>query len=171
MKTKSKNLLLVILLIAVIGMAVGYAALSQQLVIKGTANITTEWEVEVKSITPASTNASTGAKDKVSPTFTATTASFDVNLAYPGATAVYVIKVENSGTINARLASISGIQEANAQEPTGITYSINAKENDFLASKETKEYTVTVVWDANATEIPDAKGKTATITLNYVQAE
>ena len=85
MKTKNKNLLLVILLIAVVGMAIGYAALSQQLVINGTANITTEWDVHIKNITASAGNATTGAQDKTQPSFTATSATFDVDLAYPGA--------------------------------------------------------------------------------------
>lgn len=171
MKTKNKNLLLVILLIAVIGMATGYAALSQQLVINGTANITTEWDVHISGITASGNNSSTGAKDKISPTYTSTSATFNVDLTQPGATAQYTLTVENSGTINAKLDSISGIKEANAIEPTGITYTINAKENDALLSGDTKDYIVTVTWNADMTEIPENKTKTATITLNYVQAD
>lgn len=37
MKRKSKNLLVLIVLLAIIGIAVGYAALSQTLTLKGTA--------------------------------------------------------------------------------------------------------------------------------------
>ena len=171
MKTKSKNLILVVLLIAVVGMAVGYAAMSQQLVIKGTASITTEWDVHFKSIVQSSMNASNGAIDKVAPSFTSTSATFDVSLDRPGATAQYTVTVENSGTIDAKLTSVSGVTEANLLEPKAITYSIDAKQNDILSSKETKDYVVTVKWDASSTEIPNEKGKTATITLNYVQAD
>lgn len=171
MKTKNKNLLLVILLIAVIGMATGYAALSQQLVINGTANITTEWDVHISGITPSSNNINNSAKDKISPTYTSTSATFNVDLTKPGATAQYTLTVENSGTINAKLDSISGIKEANSIEPTAITYTINAKENDILLSGDTKDYIVTVTWNADMTEIPENKTKTATITLNYVQAD
>lgn len=171
MKTKNKNLLLVILLIAVVGMAIGYAALSQQLVINGTANITTEWDVHIKGITASSNNSTTGATDKAVPTFTATSATFDVNLAYPGASATYTVTVENGGTIGAKLQDVTGVEAANSTEPTGITYEINANANDTLASGNTKDYTVTVTWDADATQIPETKTKTATITLNYVQAD
>lgn len=170
MKTKSKNLILVVLLIAVMGMAVGYAALSQQLVINGTANITTEWDVHISAIKAADSNANTGATDKVTPSFTATSATFETNLAYPGAKAEYIITVENSGSIDAKLESVTDLTPINNIEPTGIKYSINAVEDDELKSKETKEYIVTVTWDAEATEIPETKFKTATITLNYVQA-
>lgn len=171
MKTKSKNLILVVLLIAVVGMAVGYAAMSQQLVIKGTASITTEWDVHFKSIVPSPMNASNGATDKVAPSFTSTSATFDVNLDRPGATAQYTVTVENSGTIDAKLTSVSGVTEANLIDPKAITYSIDAKANDVLSSKETKDYIVTVTWNASSSEIPTEKGKTAIITLNYVQAD
>lgn len=171
MRTKNKNVLLVILLIAVMGMAVGYAALSQQLVINGTANITTEWDVHIKSITSSSNNSSTGAKDKSTPSFTATSATFDVDLAYPGASASYIVTVENSGTINAMIDEVTGIESANTQEPTAIKYSINAVSKDELLAGTEKEYVVTVKWDESATQIPNTKTKTATITLNYVQAD
>lgn len=171
MKTKNKNLLLVILLIAVVGMAIGYAALSQQLVINGTANITTEWDVEITGITAAAGNSTTGATDKTPPTFTATSATFNVDLAYPGASATYTVKVENKGTIDAVLQEVTGVEAANSAEPTGITYTIDAKADDTLTSKATKDYTVTVTWDAAETTIPTTKTKTATITLNYVQAD
>lgn len=172
MKSKSKNLVLVVLLIAVMGMAVGYAALSQQLIINGTANITTQWDVHIKSITASGNNSSTGASEaNGAPTFTGSSATFNVNLAYPGASATYILEVENAGSIDAKLQEVSGIDAANILEPQGITYSIDAKQNDTLTSKETKTYTVTVKWDASATEIPNTKSKTATITLNYVQAD
>ncbi len=171
MKTKNKNLLLVILLIAVVGMAIGYAALSQQLVINGTANITTEWDVHIEGITASSDNAANGATDTTTPTYTATSATFDVNLAYPGASASYTVYVKNGGTIGAKLQDVTGVDTANSAEPTGITYTIDANANDTLASGSTRNYTVTVTWDADATQIPETKTKTATITLNYVQAD
>ena len=171
MKTKNKNLLLTILLIAVIGMATGYAAMSQQLVINGTANITTEWDVHIKSITASSNNSNTGAKDKVMPSFTSTSATFNVDLERPGSTASYTITVENSGTIAAKLEEVTGLETANSAEPTGIKYTINTKTNDELESGQTIDYIVTVTWDPEATEIPDVKTKTATITLNYEQAD
>lgn len=171
MRTKNKNILLVILLIAVIGMAVGYAALSQQLVINGTANITTEWDVHIKSITASSNNSNTGAKDKSTPSFTATSATFDVDLAYPGSSASYIVTVENSGSINAMIDEVTGIEAANSQEPAAIQYSINAVSKDELLAGTEKEYIVTVKWNENVTQIPNTKTKTATITLNYVQAD
>ena len=49
-RKNSKNVILLVLLVLVVGMAVGYAALSQALVINGTASITTEWKIMITDI-------------------------------------------------------------------------------------------------------------------------
>lgn len=167
-RKSNKNIILVILLLVVVGMAVGYAALSQALVINGTANIVTEWKI---AFTDIKEGKMVGAETNTRPSYSATTATFDVNLLYPGASAEYTITVANQGSINAKLTSVDGIETANKATPSDITYSINAKKEDSLSAGETKEYTVTVTWNADSTVIPETKSKTATITLNYEQAE
>lgn len=167
-RKSNKNIILLILLLVIVGMAVGYAALSQALVINGTANITTEWKVLFTNIEEGTL---TGAESKTAPSYTATTATFDVNLLYPGASAQYKVTVANQGSINAKLTSVDGIDTANAAAPTDITYTIDAEANETLAAKAEKVYTVTVTWDAASETIPETKTKTATITLNYEQAE
>ena len=167
-RKNNKNVILLILLSVVVGMAVGYAALSQALVITGTANISAEWKILFTDIKEGSM---VGAESKTSPSYTSTTATFDVNLLYPGASAQYIVTVANQGSINAKLTSVDGIETVNKAAPADIKYSINAKQDDVLSSGDTKDYIVTVTWDADSTTVPDTKSKTATITLNYEQAE
>lgn len=167
-RKNKKNAILLILLLLVVGMAVGYAALSQALVINGTANITTEWKIMITDIKEGKMS---GAESKTSPSYTSTTATFDVNLLYPGATAQYVITVANQGSLNAKLTSVDGIDSANKVSPSSITYSIDAKSDDLLNSGATKDYIITVKWNADASDLTQTKSKTATITLNYEQAE
>lgn len=168
-RKNSKNMILMILLVVVVGMAVGYAALSQALVINGTANITAEWKILFIDIKEGQMD---GAVSKTSPSYTATTATFNVDLLHPGASAQYVITVANQGSLNAKLKSVDGIDAANNAVPTEITYSINAKEDDVLSSGATKDYIVTVTWNANSPTISSStQTKNATITLNYEQAE
>lgn len=169
MSRKTKNILIIILFLAIIGMAIGYAALSQLLTINGTANISANWDIKISNIKEGTLTGATSKSvalvsgDKLS-------ASFDVNLQHPGAIATYIITVENAGTINAILESINGIDTANAVNPTDVTFDIDAKKNDVLNSRTTKDYTVTIKWLETAESIPNTKEKTATITLNYVQA-
>ena len=150
LRKSNKNIILVILLLVIVGMAVGYAALSQALVINGTANISVEWKIMITDIKEGKM---VGAESKSVPSYTATTATFDVNLLYPGASAQYVITVANQGSINAKLLSVDGIDTVNKAEPTDVKYSIDAKQDDNLASGDTKDYVITVTWDAGATTV------------------
>lgn len=168
MNKKVKNILLLILLLVVLGMTIGYAALAQLLNINGTANITASWDIKITNIAEGTLS---GAKSKTAAVVSGDklSATFDVDLLYPGASATYIVTVQNGGTIDAKLESITGIDTANSAAPSGIIYSINAVESDVLNNGDSKDYTVTVKWeDTNA--IPEVKTKSATITLNYVQA-
>lgn len=168
MNKKTKNIVLIILLIAILGMAIGYAALAQLLTINGTANITASWNVRIANI---SEEILTGAESKTAAVVAGDklSATFDVNLLYPGASATYLVTVENAGTINAMLESVTGVDSANDAQPAEITYTIDAVANDTLNSGSTKDYRVTVKWE-DSDQIPETKTKSATITLNYVQA-
>ncbi len=167
MKKKNKNLLLIVLVIAVFGMAIGYAALSQALTINGTANVTADWDVKITGIEEGTL---TGATTNGTLAYTDETATFSVDLAYPGATATYQVTVKNEGNIDAILGDIGGITEANAAAPTSVTYSIDAAKDDALNAGATKVYNVTVEWARTDTTIPTTTTKTATITLPYSQA-
>ena len=166
---KKKNIVLIVLVLLIVGVAVAYAAFSQKLTINGTAKIDSSWDVEITGITLDDT--SVGATNETEPTFTNTTATFNVKLAKPGDTAVYKVTVENKGKVDAKLNSVTDLTSVNETQPTEITYTIDASANDTLASGENKVYTVTVTWDASSTAVPTTTSKTATIELNYVQAD
>ena len=117
MNKKSKNALLLVVIIAIIGIAVGYAALSQQLVLNGTATVqgASDWDVKFSDTTKAVASEA-GASDvkltldngKLSGTFTATFA--------PGGYADYEVTVINGGTIPARFDGVA------VTGPTGTPY-------------------------------------------------
>lgn len=170
MKDK-RNILIVALLISILAMSIGYAALAQQLVVKGTANAVANWNVKITDITP---RALTGANLKEgTPTFNNTSANFEVDLEYPGANATFDITIENAGRVDAILDSITGIAEANAESPEYIKYSISGiNEKDSLDADSKVIATVTVIWEDDGQPIPETSvSKTATINLNYIQAE
>jgi len=156
--------------IVFVGLAsVAYAAFAQILTINGTGTAAGDWDVAITGITRT---AATGATDAVAPSFTGTSATFDVDLAYPGATATYEIVVENNGSIPAILATLDGVTAANAAAPLYITYEltgVTAGTTTLPAETGTNTVVVTVEWDpADNTSNPTAT-KTATITLNYEQ--
>lgn len=153
----------------VVGLAsIAYAAFAQILTINGTGTTTGDWDVKITSITQTS---STGVTENVAPSFTDTSATFDVDLAYPGATATYEVEVTNAGTIPAVLTSVDGVTTANAAAPTYITYDLTGVSNGttLAANGGTNTATITVDWDSASAPVSSGETKTATITLNYAQ--
>lgn len=154
----------------VVGLAsIAYAALSQSLVINGTGTTTADWKVEITGITVAASNGATQVNS--SPTFTNTTATFDVELAHPGASATYDITVTNGGSIDAILDSLTpDIATINGAAPTDITFTVTGVTagTTTLNAGTTNTVTVKVEWNAAST-ITASQTKTASITLNYVQ--
>ena len=148
--------------------SIAYAAFSQSLTINGTGTTTADWDVKITGIT---TVGSTGATQvNGSPTFTATSATFDVELAHPGASAEYEVTVENDGSIDAKLDSLTDIASINSASPTDITYTVSGVTagTTTLPAGSTNTVTVKVTWNPAST-ITSTQSKTATLTLNYVQ--
>lgn len=166
---KKRNFIIGGLLAAIVLMSVGYAALAQNLDILGTANVSANWDIQVTDIKEGTMVGAT-TKDI---DFSDTQATFEVDLAYPGATAVYNVQVENKGTINAKLDSISGLDAINAANPVEIQYTVTGVSNNTkLAAGAKNTATVTVTWvkkSDNTDSVPSSTKKSATITLNYVQ--
>ena len=163
-----KNIAIIGLIVVILLMGIGYAAFSKLLNINGTANISANWDVRISNITEGSLVGATPktaaivGNDNLS-------ATFDIDLKYPGASATYIVTIQNAGTIDAILETVSGVDTANSAEPTDLIYSINATEGDLLASGTSKDYSVTVQWKENGTQVPNVQSKSATITLNYLQ--
>lgn len=107
----AKVIAIVALLIAVVGLTVGYAAYSSTLTINGTANVDpASWKVNFDYKTGTSlTGATKGhAAENTAPTLADTTISgFDVTLKAPGDSVTYNFLIKNSGTLNAKLANFT----------------------------------------------------------------
>ena len=107
----AKVIAIVALLIAVVGLTVGYAAYSSTLNINGTANVDpASWKVnfDYKTGTKLTGTTSGHALENTAPTLADTTISgFDVTLKAPGDSVAYNFLIKNSGTLNAKLASFT----------------------------------------------------------------
>lgn len=176
MREKNKRTFIIIaLVVTILFIGVGYAALRQALIITGTASIgDASWDVKITDIREGTMNGATTVEDSLD--FDNTSATFSTVLAYPGASASYVVTIYNNGSIDAILDSISGVDTANQTAPTELVFSVSGVEEDVttLDSKDTNQATVTVTWVPNEATgtgetIPTTTSKTATITLNYVQ--
>ena len=166
---EKKNVLIGVLLVAVVLMSVGYAALASQLDINGTAAISSKWDVKFTSITEGVAVGS--ASNKTAAAVTSTTATFDVILVAPGDSMTYDLVISNDGTIDATLDSIVGLPVSN--EGDAIVYTVTGvTEGETLAAGATKTVTIKVEYDSNITDQPTTEqlSKTLSITLNYVQS-
>ena len=167
MRTRQKQRIIIGTLCAVIiGLAVGYAVLSQTLTINGTGGIASDFNILFTDIQEGTMNGATTVNKQITDS---TTATFTIDLKSPGSNGEYLITVENRGTLDAYVESINGLDEANQAEPTDITFSIeDIKVNDKLPASESKVFKVKVDWSSTSTSIPSTN-KDLTLSINFAQ--
>jgi len=161
---RKKNLIIIVMCVAICIMAVGYAAFNTTLTITGTSNITSEWNVVFTSITQVSKTS--GVTIESNPVVNGTSATFDVGLALPGDKIVYEITIENKGTINAIIENIV----ASASDSPAIIFSMEGVNiGDKIPNKTSKTLTVTIEYDKNVTSQPEKTNKVLTVDMTVVQ--
>jgi len=146
-------------------MTVGYAAFSSILNIKGTTNISSNWDIRITNV--ESKNVVGSASNAEEPEWDDLTATFKTNLEVPGDSIEYDVTVENKGTLNAKLDKINMTSSNNPAikfTATGLT------EGDKLSAGSSAILTVKVEY-LTGVEV-DNKNLSAnlTVTLDYVQA-
>ncbi len=169
-KVKAQHFLIgTICIAAFLMLGIGYAILSQQLDINGTAQITSNWKILFTSAEEKEMNNATTTRKEISDL---TTLTLDVNLTQPGASATYDVVVENQGDLDAVLSKIDGISESNSKDPKSIKVSIeNIKTGDSLLAGEDKTFQVKVYWDENVDFSETNMQKEIEITLTYEQSD
>ena len=188
-RDEKKNIIIGSLVVAIVTMAIGYAVLSQQLKVNGTANISGDWDVRMTNITEGTPSNSAGATVTATNVIPAViesskTAKFSVAFKTPGDTMEYDITVSNSGSLDAKLSNVvvaatdddGGTLELT--EENGINYeitidgkSVEEAKNDVLTnSGGHSTIHVKVYWDQNATAVPTNAIKKLSVTLDYEQA-
>ena len=164
MNRTQKNYIILGLSVIVLIMAVGYAAFSSQLKISGTSSVTSSWDVEITNI--ESTNVIGSATNGSAPTYTKTTATFNTNLVSPGDSITYDVTVENKGSIDATLKTITKTDTNNSAilfETSGI------KKGDSLLVGAKAHMLVKVTYNSAITSQPKNLTSTLKVTLDYVQ--
>ncbi len=165
---KKRNIIIGSLCSLLVFMGIGYAVLSQTLNISGTANMKGTWDIKITDISEASR---TGKADPGTPTISTNgvSASFEANLWMPGDSITYNITVKNNGNIDAALKELVPSVENGVQQ---VKFSNNAVQGKVLRQGESYTFQVSVVFDEDATEIPqDSKTNPPkyTISLTFVQ--
>lgn len=144
-------------------MAVGYSILMTELKINGTANITSTWDVRITGITGA---LSGDAYNIEAPSYTNSTAKFNVSLVNPGDSANYTVTITNKGTLTAVLNKL----DITSSGTDAITYTISSlKEGDTIEAGSTKTFTIIVNYSANAIADPEQRIKKVKVGLDWMQ--
>ena len=160
-----RNYLIVGLCAILVIMGVGYAAFSSQLKITGTSNIDSTWSVKIISITP--TDIIGEAKDKPEITdYTDTTATFGTSLKLPNDSITYNIVIENQGSLDAKLDTISKTDTNNSAisfETSGV------EKGDLLKSGEKVTMKVKVTYTPGDSQ-PTNLESNLKVELEYSQA-
>lgn len=169
MNKKSKNVLLLVVLIAIIGIAVGYAALSQTLVLNGTATVkgATDWKVHFAEGTVVNADAVGVTEPKISLATDKLTGTFSATLE-PGASVSYRVTVVNEGTIGAKYNGVE-VVENNANDYVSCEVNPVSTNSVLVNGVPAHEFTVTLTCD-DMTKLPDnAVTETFEVNFEYVQ--
>lgn len=161
---KKKTIIMIFLVVMVCIMATGYAILQQQLNISGTGSIDSTWKIEIIDIDEVDIVGD--ASSKVAPSYTATTANFDVSLLSPGDSITYEITVKNGGTLDAKVDSHS----VEMDENDAIVYEVmGLSDGDLLKAGEESVISVKISFKDSYTGQPERTTSDIKVIVNYVQ--
>ena len=171
MNKKSKNVLLLVVLIAIIGIAVGYAALSQNLVLNGTATVkgASDWKVHFKDSAVINPNAQGVTDPTISLDADQLKGTFAATLE-PGASVSYRVTVVNDGSIRAKY---NGYEVVETNETDYVSCVVTPVSTTSVLvggeSAPVHEFTVTLTCD-DMENLPAASvTETFTVDFEYVQ--
>ena len=189
MESKHKNALIGALLAVVFVMAVGYAALSQQLTITGTAEITDQsasWTVHFDNTktTDTAVEATPGAGATQQPNGTIEysdnnhAVTLNANLIQPGDTVVFELAIKNEGSVTAALAapevSVTAGGEntgsGNTYKLGNIIFEVGTLTSNSIAQGESSTITVTARFDQDATQVGTVHNAGIKLLINANQA-
>ena len=179
MNSKTKNVLIVVLIIGLISMTIVYATLTQNLRINATAKVVNNsegWNVHFENLSGPTTTgyAQVEEGNELQLGGTTTLKNLVVTLKAPGDSVSYTFDVKNDGAINAKIEDVfipttssagisfngaSAADEAIVKE--NVVYSlvyndtnIAPKKDDTLASGATQKLKLTISYKDTATQMP-----------------
>lgn len=163
--SKMKKITIGALIICILIMSVAYANLYQQLRIKGNASVVASWKVEITGIKEG--NVVGDAKSISTPSYTSSTARFDVMLTNASDSIEYLVTIKNSGDMDAKLDSVV----TNKTGSDAIVYDIlGINEGDILKKDESVTVTIRVGIDPKIGINEEKIDTGMTIIFNYTQS-
>ena len=146
-------------------MVVGYAAFQTNLKINGTSGISSNWDIKITNVTES--NKEGEAETVGTPSWTNLTAYMEASLYQKGDFVEYDVTVENRGTLDAKLESITdNIKSSN--EAVKITFSGYTK-GEKLEKGQSQIIKVKIEYNPDFTGTPEEGSGEVSIDLNYTQ--
>ena len=164
MYMKTKKIIMIVMCCLICVMAIGYAAFATNLTINGTANIDSTWDIEFTSVQKFISRGSI--TEIAAPTASGTTATFNVDLQSPGDQIIYLINIENKGTLDAVISNITATDTGSDAIKFEI---VGAKKGDKVKSGGSKSLAVTIEYDSSVTSQPKDTTNQLTVTVDFVQ--
>ena len=132
---KKRNIIIFGLVGVLLCMVAGYAAFQTQLKVSGTSKVTSNWDIEITSVTPGTPTGS--AENAVAPSWDKLWASMEADLYEKGDSMEYDVTIENKGTLDAKLNDIITNLDNSNNEAVIITFSGYTK-GEVLKAKNSK---------------------------------
>lgn len=177
MKKTKKNLVIAFVLLLMIGISLGYAAISSNVNINGTTDINSnKWEIYFDNV--VETTGSVTATSAAAVQTDKTVVEFDIDLGEPGDFYEFTVDVVNNGTLDAMVSEVvkSGLS---TEQAVYLSYDVTYEDGtaiskcDEIAAGATKTLKVRVEYrtDITAEQLPTtAQSLTLTFEADYVQA-
>ena len=192
-QSNKKTIAVVVLIIALLGLSVAFAALSTTLTINGRAVVDPDqWKVKFENLSAGTKTGLANITTEATLEGETSIKGYDVILKAPGDSVSYTFDVTNSGEINAKLTSIvkpeptcTGKATDDAQKTADATLVSNhltytlvytdtkvaVAENDTLDAGVTKNLTLTIAYDADAAEVPSAEVEISGLNIDLVYGQ
>lgn len=177
-KNNNKRSKLILLLLLIMGISIGYAALSSTLNINGNTNIkTAKWDIHFENLIKT-TGSATATKDAAIDT-TKMLIEYGVKLPKPGDFYEFTVEVVNAGSIDAMVSKVvkTGLDDSQSKYITyKVTYAdgTEVKEKDKLSAGDKKSIKVRVEYrtDLDSADLPtEDKAIDLSFQVVYVQAD
>lgn len=162
--SKIKKIIICLLVVAIFIMGSAYAVLYRELRINGNASVVASWKIGITGIKEG--NKVGSAVSSSIPIYTVSTASFNAELHHPDDSIEYIITIENSGGIDAKLDKIT---VATSGDETIVYEIIGVTEGSILKAGESINVTIKVSVNKNVTVIENKAESSLTAIFNYIQ--
>lgn len=176
---KKNKYVMPLLLLLVVTISVGYAALNTTLNINGTSKITKQtWKVYFDTVTPTSGSVTPASGGAATIDAAKTTISYSVALTKPGDFYEFSAVVKNAGTLPAKISAAPSVSGVSSAQDAYVNYTVKWSDNSAVAAGNTiaagasKTVKVRVEYDKNitASQLPTAdQTLNLKFSMNFVQ--